>query len=382
MDKSELSTHKPMASNPAYKSMISSLPNAPGCYVFWDMAGDCLYVGKSKQVKSRVRSYFNKNNPPKVRKLAKLITRIEYRPAADELHALYLEHSLIKTYRPPFNSQMKKDPHHHYICIEWSRTKPGLYISDRPSPKATRYGGFGSAYDAKEALALINRAWATPICERMHFDSKQSEARGCLNLHIGRCVGPCQHDGSDCTKRTHYRETLQKASAFMQGKGKQALSTLKQEMKQASHDLDFEKAARLRDIYKELYLLQRRFAYRVPFAGRRICVLIKGYNEAGALLLYYRNNQLIQTAQLAIQEDWPSKRDVFIKNMLNNPKKADNQLDLGTIYSSTATQEIRARKLYVDVTRTPKARLEARLDKAVTRFTAQSAGLGAAPPLE
>ncbi|MCL2527629.1 MAG: GIY-YIG nuclease family protein [Defluviitaleaceae bacterium] len=343
------------------KSIINSLPNTPGCYVFSDTAGSCLYVGKSKRVRNRVRSYFNKSNPPKIIKLAKLIAHVEYRPAPDELSALYLEHSLIKTYRPPFNSQMKKDPHPHYICIEWDRAKPGIYISDRPGPKATRYGGFTSAHDAKEAITQLSRTWATPICERCHFDKGQI-IRSCLNMHIGRCHGPCMQDGPA------YRENLLKAAAFMQGRNKQALSAMAQEMKQAAGDMDFEKAARLRDAYKELKYLHRRFSYRVPFANRRVCVLIKGYNEPGFLLLYYKNNQPRQAIGVSAPDDWPAKRDDFVNMVLNISKTTDNTADLGKIYPSAATQEIRARKLFMDITKTSKARLASRLDKAIMRF--------------
>ena len=344
---------------------FSDLPDAPGCYIYWDGAGDCLYVGKSKRVRSRVRSYFNAANSPKVQKLAKLIARIEYRPARDEIDALYLEHGLIKTYRPPFNSQMKKDPHPHYICIDWSWAKPGLYISDRPGAGVVHYGGFGSAYDAKEALTVISRAWHTPICEVQHFD-KPSTTRGCLNLHIGRCLGPCQP-----TAPSNYRENLLKAAAFMQGRNKQALSALKHDMKQAAQDLDFEKAAWLRDILDELHMLQRRFTYRVPFGGRRLCVFIKGYNEPGFLLLYYKNGQLRQATRFAgPDDDWPGKRDGFIEGMIGNTQQ-ENIAELAKLYNSAATQEIRGRKCYVDVTKASRASLGRRLDRAFGRFVSK-----------
>ena len=343
--------------------LVAALPDAPGCYIYWDSAGDCLYVGKSKRVKSRVRSYFGKHNPPKTQKLAKLIARIEYRPAADEIDALYLEHSLIKTYRPPFNSQMKKDPHPTHICIQWGRAKPGLYISDKPGPKAVGYGSFGSAYDAKEALTLINRAWLTPICENQHFDNTSPAARGCLNLHIGRCLGPCQPGETQ-----GHRENLLKAAAFMEGRNQKSLISLRREMRQASHDLDFEKAARLRDALKNLHYLQRRFTYRVPFAGKRLCVFIKGYNEPGFLLMYYRNGQLRHVMRFANLDEWPHKRDDFIATMINPAIAADNLVELAHLYTSTATQEIRACKYYTDVSKTRKQDLPRRLDKAVNRF--------------
>ena len=345
---------------------ISSLPDAPGCYIFWDSSGDCLYVGKSKRLRSRVRSYFNKHNPPKISKLAKLIARIEYRVAIDEIDALYMEYNLIKTYRPPFNSQMNKDQdlHPHYICIEWASVKPGLYISDRPAPEATRYGGFFSTFDAKEALAVIARAWQLPICEARHFD-KPDSTRGCLNLHIGCCKGPCQPD----TSPESYRENLLNAAAFMQGKNKQALSAIEREMKQAVVDLDFEKAAKTRDILAELQALQRRFMYRLSFAGRRLCVLIKGHNEPGILMMYFKNGQLRHSARYNGQEDWPMVRDSFIMGMarvrIGKAKVNENN----NMYTSAATLEIRARKYYIDVTKASMANLPRRLDKAIKRFT-------------
>ena len=342
--------------------IISALPDAPGCYIFWDSAGDCLYVGKSKRVRSRVRSYFGKSTSPKVQKLAKLIVRIEYRPTIDEIGALFLEHGLIKTYRPPFNSQMKKDRHSHYICIEWEHAKPGLYISDRPGARAMRYGNFNSVYDAKEALTLLNRTWFTPICEIKYFDT-QKPARGCLNLHIGRCLGPCRPGNPP-----GYREQLLKAAAFMQGRNKQVLATLKRDMTQASAGLDFEKAARIRDVLEDMQMLQRRFAYHVPFGGRRICVFIKGHHDPEILALYYKNGHLRHAQRLTGLDDWAQKRDDFIAGMTNDEKTADNLTEMARIYTASAIQEIRARKLYVDVTKTSKIRLMQRLDKAMKRF--------------
>jgi len=346
------------------QSMISALPDAPGCYIYRDSAGDCLYVGKSKQVRSRVRSYFNSNNPSKVQKLAKLINRIEYRPTTSEIDALYLEHGLIKTYRPPFNSQMKKDPHPHYICIEWDRDRPGLYISDRPTRDAERYGGFNSVYDAREALTIINRTWATPICESRHFDTSP-KTRGCLNLHIGRCIGPCQ---KNLLNATNYRENLLKAAAFMQGRNKQALLALKREMNQAATDCDYEKAANLRDTLDQLSNLQRRFTYRVPFIGRRLCVLIKGYHEPGFLLLYYNSGKLQQALQLATPTEWIERRDDFVSSIFATENNFNNIEEQNKLYSSTATSEIRARKLYINITKTPKPNLAAKLNKAIAKF--------------
>jgi len=333
------------------------LPEAPGCYIFHDSAGECLYVGKSKRLRSRVRSYFNKNTPPKVRKLAKLIKRIEYRPADHEIDALYLEHSLIKTYRPPFNSQMKKDLHPYYICIEWAHNWPGLYISDRPGPEATGYGSFGSTYDAKDALTIVSRAWLLPNCETPHFD-EPNHVRSCLNLHIGRCLGPCQGNING------YKDALTRGAAFMQGRNKQWLPTLKHEMNHAIQSLDFEKAARLRDTQSALEALERRFKYRVPFQGKRICVLIKGYHEPGFMLLYYKNGQLRQAARIESPDTWPEKRDGFIHGMTGKTEICSEY----SLYTSAATMEIRARKLYIDLTKTGKSNLAKRLDKAIDFF--------------
>jgi len=344
---------------------ISTLPNAPGCYIFWDSAGDCLYVGKSKHVKNRVRSYFNKNALPKIRKLSQLIADIEYRPALSELDALYLEHALIKTYRPPFNSQMKKDPHPYYICIEWGWAVPGLYISDRPGPEATRYGSFFSGYDARDALIMLNRGWGTPICEKTHFAAACPQEgptpRGCLNMHIGRCMGPCGQSSGG------YRDKLLSVAGFMQGKNKQALRDLKHEMDQAAKDMNFEKAAKLRDALGALRNLQKRFTYHFQFPGRRLCVFMKGPHEPGFLLLYYKNGELRHVSQYIM--DWPKTRDTFISVITGETRKDDNLPDLAKIYTPSATQEIRAKKCCVDVTRTRKEGLAKKLDRAFAKIT-------------
>jgi len=334
---------------------INHIPNAPGCYIYWDSASDCLYVGKSKRVKTRVQSYFNANNSSKVIKLAKLISRVEYRPADNELDALFMEHGLIKTYRPPFNSQMKKDPHPHYICIQWQRERPGLYISDRPTREATRYGSFSSAYDAKDALGLINRAWRTPICEKVYFD--KTPGRACLNQHIQRCLAPCQEDASG------YRENLISAAAYMQGRGKKVLMAFEQEMKAAAQNLDYEKAGKLRDMLESLRYLQNRFQYRVPFQGRRLCVFMRGYHETGFLLLYYKNGQLLQAARFENPDDWAMGREQFVHGMLEG-----NPSELARLYTPAAVQEIRARKRFVDLTKTRKDDLSKRLMVAAEGF--------------
>ena len=335
-------------------SLFSALPDAPGCYVYWDTSGSCLYVGKSKKVRSRVRSYFNKNNPPKIQKLAKLINRVEYRPATDEIDALFLEHSLIKTYRPPFNSQMKKDPHPHYICIDWDRALPGIYISDRPSANAARYGGFNSEYDARDAITLINRAWATPMCEKRYYDKPE---RGCLNLHMHRCLGPCQAEN-----QASYREKLLNAAAFLQGRNKKALQELKHAMQDAARGYDYEKAARLRDILEKLHYLQKRLMYRVPFGRRRLCVFIKGYNEPGFMVLHYKNGHLRQALKCKNHNEWPTVLGHFMDGCSGGIATAT------TLYTSVATSEIRAKKCYVDITRARKETLAKRLDKIAKRF--------------
>jgi len=336
---------------------INNIPEAPGCYIFRDSAGSCLYVGKSKKLRSRVRSYFNKSDSPKVKKLAMLIAGIEYRLATCEIDALYLEHSLIKTYRPVFNSQMKKDLRPHYICIDWTKEWPGIFVSDKPVQAATRYGSFTSAYEARDVLTTISRAWKLPSCEATNFDRPHG-IRSCLNMHIGRCIGPCQHISG-------YREVVSQAAAFMQGRSKQALLAIKQEMSEAVAELDFEKAAWLRDSLNMLTSLQRLLSYRVPFMGKRICVLIKGYHEPEFMLLYFKNGQLRHAARLKNQEEWQEKREGFILGMTGKTETShDNYM-----YTSAATIEIRARKLYIDVTKTSKANLAPRLDKAIKRFT-------------
>ncbi|MCL2360349.1 MAG: GIY-YIG nuclease family protein [Defluviitaleaceae bacterium] len=346
---------------------IIHIPDTPGCYIFWDNGGDCLYVGKSKNVKSRVRSYFNKGNPPKTQKLVRLINRVEYRPAADELEALYLEHGLIKTYRPPFNSQMKRDYSPYFICIEWGQTTPGLYISHNPTPEATPYGGFFSDYDARDALAILNRAWGIPTCEQKYFDSARDAHRSCLNSHIGKCLGPC------IAGNAAYNEHLKFVAAFMQGKNKDALQDIELEMSQAAMDFDYEKAAGLRDLVHELKHLQKRFAYQVSFKDRRVWVFIKGHHEDRFRFLYYKNGDLRYMESFGNNKE-PSqteKKKKIIHAMSNNKNTAINLPESAKIYTTVATKEIRAIKYYVDVTNTPSTSLAKKLDKALTHFIQQ-----------
>jgi len=340
---------------------FSDLPDAPGCYIFWDSAGDCLYVGKSKNIKSRVRSYFNKSNPPKIQKLSKLICKIEYRSTKSELDALFLEHGLIKTYRPPFNSQMKKDFHPHYICIDWDQALPGLYIHTNPKAKAARYGGFYSVYDAREAIEIINSAWGTPICENTHFDNVLAK-KSCLNHHIGRCLGPCSLPNSD------YKQVLLDVTDFLQGKNNKALRKIKEEMTQAATNFDYEKAARQRDIINQLYILQKRVTNQISFKNKKIWVFIKGHHEDSFRFIYFSNSNLVHTELYINTDDFENKRMDTINLIISPINNDDKSQEMATMYTTLATQEIRAVKYYVDVTKTPKTKLAHKFDKAVTHF--------------
>jgi len=272
---------------------------------------------------------------------------------------------------------MKKDIHLHYICIEWDRATPGLYISDRPGAKVTRYGGFTSVYDAQETLGLLSQAWPIPTCELRHFDKKSSQDRACLNMHIGRCMGPCQQRGlnvqtceleelSNNFNIKAYRQNLFNAAAFLQGRNKQVLADIKQEMKQAAIDMDFEKAASMRDTLHSLARLQRKLSYRIPFKGRKLCILIKGFFEPNFMIMYYKNGQLIQAKKFNKPEDWSLDIETFVAVIIGNEQT--NLGDLDKLYTVTATQDINAHKYFIDITKTKKDDILRRLDNAYAKF--------------
>ncbi len=230
---------------------LKSLPIASGIYIHKNAAGRIIYVGKAKNLRSRVRQYFqsSRNLDPKTRQLVKLITDFEFIVVDNEVEALVLESNLIKKHKPRFNVLLKDD-----------KSYPHLKLTNEPYPKVvvTRrivrdgsfyYGPFLPAVLARKTLNLVNRAFQLRTCE-IEIDGKLP--RPCLEYHLKRCLGPCVK--GLCTQ-TEYQEAAADVRILLEGKNKELAKVLEQRMWQFSEQNKFELAARYRDLHRTVLSL-------------------------------------------------------------------------------------------------------------------------------
>ena len=219
---------------------LKKLPNRPGVYVMRDKNDTIIYVGKAISLKNRVRQYFRKNNKTaRIEKMVSLIDHFEYIVVDNEAEALILECNLIKKNRPKFNVLLKDDKTYPYIKIDVKSDYPGVFITRRVMNDGSKYfGPYANPGAAKEMLNFIKQKYKIHQCRTL----KERE-RPCLNYHINRCLAPCM----GYVKPEEYRKQINEIIDLLEGKTNKVIKELESQMQEASQNLDFEKAASLRD---------------------------------------------------------------------------------------------------------------------------------------
>lgn len=225
------------------ESRLKEIPPEPGVYFMKDASEQILYIGKSKKLRSRVRSYFRKAQAltPRLDMMVRQVVEIEFIVTDTEAEALALEANLIKQHQPYFNVLLKDDKKYPYLCITWSETYPRIFITRKrrlSQAKDKYYGPYVDTRLLRQTLGVVKRIF--PLRQRPKPLFKD---RPCLNYDIGRCPGVCQQliDPQD------YRKILQKIAMIFQGRTGELIETLSSQMDQAAEQLNFEQAARLRD---------------------------------------------------------------------------------------------------------------------------------------
>ncbi len=222
-----------------------ALPLQPGVYLMKNKDKEIIYVGKAKALKNRVSSYFasQTNMQTKVRKMVSHVDDFDYIITDSEFEALVLECSLIKQHMPKYNILLKDDKGYHYIKVTdspYPRIQSAMQKTDDGS---TYIGPYTSAFVVKEAVDAAQKIFKLPQCNKV-FPRDIGKSRPCLNFHINQCSAPCTGKIS----REEYVKSVQDALAFLMKKGSdEAINDMKKEMLEASENLEFEKAAALRD---------------------------------------------------------------------------------------------------------------------------------------
>ncbi len=224
------------------KSM--ALPLSPGVYIMRDKNGKIIYIGKAKALKNRVSQYFGSqsNHAEKVRKMVENVNDFEYIITDSEFEALILECSLIKQHTPKYNILLKDDKGYSYIRISNEKWRKISYSLQKQNDGAVYIGPYKSSYYVKNAVEEAVKIFKLPTCNRK-FPADFRKGRPCLNYHIKQCMAPCT--GKISFKE--YDESVNQAIAFLKGGSGESIKQLTQEMNNAAENLEYERAARIRD---------------------------------------------------------------------------------------------------------------------------------------
>lgn len=227
------------------KARLKEVPAEPGCYLLRDGEDRILYIGKAKQLRQRVRSYFQSGgghaHSPRIALMVRQVCEIEFIVTDSEAEALALESNLIKHHQPHFNVLLKDDKKYPYLCITWSEAYPRIFITRRRrfrSPLDRFYGPYVDVGLLRRTLAVVKRVF--PLRQR---PQPLYRDRTCLNYDIGRCPGVCQEKISS----EAYHQGLRRVAMVFQGRNDELLELLRFQMERYAERLDFEAAARVRD---------------------------------------------------------------------------------------------------------------------------------------
>ncbi|MCP1365772.1 excinuclease ABC subunit UvrC, partial [Halomonas sp. BBD48] len=235
------------------KHFLKTVSEAPGVYRMLDDQGNVLYVGKAKRLKARLASYFRGALNAKTQALVARIADIQVTITRSETEALLLEQTLIKELRPPYNILLRDDKSYPYVFVSDRHPYPALEFKRvRSKRNDGRYlGPYTSSNAVRESLALMQKIFRIRNCEDTVFAHR---TRPCLQYQIGRCSAPCV----DYISQEDYRRDLEHAIMCLEGRSEQVTGQLTAAMEAASHALDFEEAARLRDQIQQLRRVQER----------------------------------------------------------------------------------------------------------------------------
>ena len=229
---------------------LKKLPKKPGVYLMHDQADTIIYVGKAINLHNRVRSYFRENigRGPWIDKMVSQIARFEYIVTDSELEALVLENNLIKEYNPKYNTLLKDGKTYPYIKVTLGEAYPRVLFSrEMKKDKSKYFGPFSSAAAVKDTIELINKLFLLRTCNR-NLPKDMGQERPCLNHHIKQCMAPCQ----GYISQEAYGDQVKKAVDFLNGNYQAVMNDLQAKMMEASMNLEFEEAAKYRDLLESV----------------------------------------------------------------------------------------------------------------------------------
>lgn len=303
------------------QQLLQSLPDDPGVYLMKDKNGKVIYVGKAKILKNRVKQYFQntERHPAKVKAMVSHVDTFEYIMTDSELEALILECNLIKRYRPYYNILLKDDKNYPYIKVTINEEYPKIEFVRKIQKDGARYfGPYSSSVSVREAIDMACKLFKIPTCG-INLPKDLGKKRSCINAQIGRCCAPCENFISKET----YRRRIQEACMFLGGGTTELLWELTEQMENAAENLEFERAASLRDT---IHAVRQMESKQKVVSERRADEDVIGFysqdNRTFAEVFFVRGGRLVgrhdsvmtNTAEMTEQET----ASCFIKQFYQN----------------------------------------------------------------
>ncbi|CQB51985.1 UvrABC system, subunit C [Syntrophomonas zehnderi OL-4] len=295
------------------RERLKNVPLKPGVYIFKDQEGQVIYVGKAKLLRNRMRSYFQSPDSmlPKVKSMMAKVADFDYIVTGSEVEALILENNLIKAYQPRYNILLRDDKTYPYLKISQEKF-PRIAIVREPKDKVSRYfGPYTEVGSVRETLKLLTGVFPLRTCKNL-----REQSRPCLNYDMGKCLAPCK----GLISQDEYQVMVDGLIDFLEGKSHDLIPRKEEEMRKAAANLEFEKAARLRDQIQAIHVLQakQQVMFENPYNLDAI-VLISTERERESLVLVFkiRSGQIIAKdtfwLKRAIDESKEELLDFFIK---------------------------------------------------------------------
>jgi excinuclease ABC subunit C len=308
------------------ESRLAEIPPEPGVYFMRDQNDRIMYIGKSRKLRLRVRSYFRDahNKSERIATMVKLVTEIEFIVTDTEAEALALEANLIKQHQPYFNVLLKDDKKYPYVCITWSEDYPRIFITRKRQlgkEKDKFYGPYTDSGLLREILRLCKRIF--PLRQRPQPLFKD---RPCLNYDLGRCPGVCQQ----LISSEEYRKIVQKIAMVFQGRTQELIDILTQQMQAAAEGLNFESAARIRDQIAGLKSLSANQKVSLPddTISRDAIALAADDKHACIQLFQIRAGQLV--GRLAFVADTHAEPAAILQRALEEHYQTADSVEIPT----------------------------------------------------
>jgi excinuclease ABC subunit C len=292
--------NKEILVNEYLQNILKNLPDNPGIYQFLNDKGKVIYVGKARSLRNRVRSYFhNGNSSAKTNALVSRIEDIQLIVTDNEIEALVLENNLIKEFKPRYNINLKDDKSYPYIKIT-NEPFPRIYPTRRVVKDGSRYfGPYTSVHTMKSALRMINQIFRIRSC-KLNITPEAVEKKKfkvCLDYHIKKCDGPCE----GFVTGAEYGEMVNEVTKVLKGKTDDLISDLNERMNSLVDNLEFEKAAEIRDKIQQLEKIsEKQKIVSDDFEDRDILACAYEGKECSASILNVRNGKLVAKKQLRL----------------------------------------------------------------------------------